>query len=170
MFVFFHQELTLFVGFLESLNQINDQIATYLVVRIHNLLLTKMEPITKEEIYHYYMENNVRFQNKVELVQAFMVERLNISLQNVNQETGSALHDQIIKLENKLKAILKNVKSMKKSQHLQNSYFMTIEELDLFMNIYKSSTLKQDIQASDELIDKRHSNENKYKHFSDLTS
>ena len=99
-----------------------------------------MEPITKEEIYHYYMENNVRFQNKVELVQAFMVERLNISLQNVNQETGSALHDQIIKLENKLKAILKNVKSMKKSQHLQHSYFMTMEELDWFMNIYNSST------------------------------
>ena len=99
--------MTLFVGFLESLNQINDQIATYLVVGIHNLLLTKMEPITKEEIYHYYMENKEEYKNKVELVQAFMDEKLNISLQSVSQEMGSALHDQIIKLENKLKIILK---------------------------------------------------------------
>ena len=129
-----------------------------------------MEPITKEEIHLYYMENKEKFKNKVELIKAFMSDKLKISFENVKQQFETSVYDEIMKLEGKLKWIIQDVKNTKKKHQLHQSYFMTADECNLFMKIYQESTVTQHIPASDDPNQNRISNFQPFKHFSELTT
>ena len=117
-----------------------------------------MQPVTRAEVYTFYILHNANYPNKNQLIKGFLTETLGISTQNISEENALVFEREIDTLVEKLKWIITYVKRNKKKQELEDTLFMTEEDSKCLIKLCGYDSTRMEVDASSEESDRENDN------------